>query len=69
VESIFSIFDEDYDNITTFFLNIWLCFVNQIIGDKYVFLALGKDLVFGKLLYSFYALQEFMKLLKVFWVF
>ena len=69
MKSVFSIFDEDYETITTFFKNIWLCFVNQIIGDKYVFLALEKDLVFGKLFYSFYTLQEFMKVLQVLWVF
>lgn len=36
---------------------------------KSVFFALDKELLFGKLLYSFYMLQEFMKVLQVFWFF
>lgn len=69
MERVFSIFDEDYETVMTFFKNIWLCFVNQTIGGKYAFLAFEKDLVFGKLFYSFYMLQEFVNVLQLFWVF
>lgn len=69
MERVFSIFDEDYETVMTFFKNIWLCFLNQTIGDKYAFLAFEKDLVFGKLFYSFYMLQEFVNVLQLFWVF
>lgn len=38
-------------------------------GHKSMFFALEKELLFGKPLYSFYILQEFMKVLQVFWFF
>lgn len=47
--NVYSVFDGDYEAITAFFRNIWLCFVSQVIGYKYVFWALEKDLIFDKL--------------------